>query len=854
MLKVIITGAAGQLGSCILRKYATDEEVKWVGFSREEFDINDTFLVREILDKEKPDAVVNAAAYTAVDRAEKDKSWAKTTNCYGVRNLAEACESKGVKLIHISTDYVFSGEDGGTLENPYKPSDLVNPMTVYGRTKYQGERAVLGCMSRTTHYIVRTGWIYDYEGRNFFNTMRGLASGNDGVIKIVDNQNGTPTWAGSLAEALRGLVLSDLDSGIYHYSDKGVVSWFGFASEIFFQLGLSPNHIPISSDEYPTEAKRPANSHLGGEDFAQALGIAQKHWKESLEECISEMKLWEEVLAKAAVWTKEPFDSKTRAQVQKWIDSGDRINLIESFHKDMEFGTGGMRGKFGPGTNRINRATIAQATQGLCNYLKAIKEELPSPLKVVIAYDSRLQSPDLARVTAEVLAGNSIEALIYPQLRPTPQLSFTVPHLDCAAGVVITASHNPPEYNGYKVYFKDGAQITAPHDAAIISEVRKVKSLNEVLFDGDMITELGPELDSAYREKVKGLRRSRSLAEEGSDVKLVYTGLHGTGAVSVPVLLKEFGFKHIYEVESQAVPDGNFPTVKIPNPEEPEALGMAISLAEEVGADLVMGTDPDADRVGLAVPGRDGNMVLLNGNETGALLCDYVLRNGRVNGSQYDSTDFIASTIVTTPLLIDLAIAYGVGHRETLTGFKYIGAAISEEERNYVVGGEESYGYLIGDTARDKDGVAACCVLSELAHELKQKGETMLGRLEEIHKKFGVYEEGLVSVFKEGRAGEAQIQTMMANYRSNAPREILGEEVVKVRDFSDGSQTNFPKSNVLQFITEKGSRITVRPSGTEPKIKFYVSVVHQLRSDEDYIKVRSELKKKVADLFAEFGA
>ncbi len=855
MRKVLITGAFGQLGSCILRKFASDDAFEWKGFSREQLDICYRAGIEKVLDDEMPYAVINTAAYTSVDSAEREEDLARAVNVDGARMLAEACESRGIKLIHISTDYVFSGDDGGTEDHPYLASDLANPNSAYGRTKYQGERAVLDSMSSTAHYIIRTGWLYDFEGRNFFNTMRKLSS-KETEIKLVDDQKGTPTWTGSLSVALRKLLLLDLKSGIYHYSDKGVVSWFGFASEIFSQLGLSPNFFPISSDDFPAEAERPANSHLGGAEFAELLGLEQKHWKESLDECVRELKLWEEVLAKAVVWTKEPFDSETRNQVKEWIDSNDRLNLIEAFHKDLEFGTGGMRGKCGPGTNRINKVTIAQATQGLCNYLKALDEDFPSPLKVAIAYDSRLQSPELSQITAKVLAGNSIEALIYPHLRPTPQLSFTVPYLECAAGIVITASHNPPEYNGFKVYFKDGAQITEPHDTAIIEEVRKVTSINEVLLasSDSMITELGPELDRAYSEKVKGLRRSKSLAENGSDVKLVYTGLHGTGAVSVPEALREFGFENIHVVEAQAVPDGNFPTVKSPNPEEAEALEMAINLAEKIGADLVMGTDPDADRVGIAVPGEKGKMVLLNGNETGALLCDYVLRNGRKDGSKFDSGDFIASTVVTTPLLIELASAYGVGHRETLTGFKHIGAAISVENRNYIVGGEESYGYLIGDTARDKDGVSACCVLSELAHELKQQGSSMLERLEEIHRRFGVYEEGLVSVLKEGRDGAGQIQQLMSNYRSNAPSEICGESVIEIRDFSDGSQPNFPKSNVLQFITDQGSRITVRPSGTEPKIKFYVSVKRELKEGDNYNEVRKSLKEKVAFLFTEFAA
>jgi len=849
VIKVIVTGANGQLGSCILRMFASDEEIDWKGLGKEELDITDSSKIDEILKVEAPDVVINTAAYTAVDSAESEESLAHAINVDGARKLAEGCANADVKLVHISTDYVFSGKNGGTEDEPYNSSDPVAPIGVYGRTKYAGEVAVLDAMGEVPCYVVRTGWLYDNEGRNFYRTMLRLAE--SGVVRVVGDQYGTPTWAGSLARALRALVKSELSSGVYHFSERGVVSWFGFARDIFKMHGLSPKLEEISTDQYPTDAERPAFSHLEGGAFSNALRLKQRHWTESLAECVDEMKLWTDVIDKAEIWTKEPFDSETRSLVRAWIENGNREKLIDAFYQDLEFGTGGMRGKCGPGTNRINRATIAQATQGLCNYLKT--EVGGKNMSVAIAYDSRLQSPELSRVTAEVLSGNGIEALIYSELRPTPQLSFTVKHLGCAAGIVITASHNPPEYNGYKVYYGDGAQITAPHDQGIINEVRKIKSLNEVKFSDDKITELGPELDEAYRKKVLELRRSKSLINEGSDVCIVYTGLHGTGAKSVPVALKEFGFKNVHEVASQAIPDGNFPTVKSPNPEEAEALSEAISLGQEIGADIVMGTDPDADRVGIAVPCKE-NMVLLNGNETGALLCEYVLENGTDNGTSFDENNFIASTVVTTPLIQKIAHHFNVGYRETLTGFKNIAAAIIEDDRTYVVGGEESYGYLIGHSAMDKDGVSACCVLAEMAHELKLDGSSMLKKLESIHRKYGVYQEGLVSVVKEGRDGAAQITKMMANYRNNSPTEICGEKVVEIRDFNNGSQPDFPKSNVLQFITEKGSRITVRPSGTEPKIKFYASVNHVLMEGEDYSEVRKSLKEKVGALFLEFGA
>lgn len=855
MRKVIITGAGGQLGSCLLRKFSGDEAIEVCDFRREELDILDKKGIAEVLDGEKPFAVINCAAYTAVDRAESEEDKARNVNVIGVQNLAKACEERGVMLIHISTDYVFSGEDGGTEARPYRSKDEVDPRNVYGATKAEGEKAMLETMKQAPHYVVRVGWLYDFEGANFFNTMKRLGSEEVANLRIVEDQMGTPTWTGSLAEVLKALLESNLDSGIYHYSDDGMASWKEFADEIFMLLNLTPIVTGVSTEEYPTDAQRPQNSNLEGLSFLQALGLERKFWNESLKNCVDEMKLWEEVLRKAEVWAQEPYDTETRETVQRWLDLGDREALIDAFYKDIEFGTGGIRGKCGPGTNRINAVTISQATQGLANYLKSHSEG-EGKLKVAIAYDSRIQSPALSRVVAEVLSGNDIEVLLYPALRPTPQLSFTVIDQGCDAGIVITASHNPPEYNGFKVYFRDGAQVTAPHDEAIISEVRKIESLDDVKFDlsGRNIVELGAESDEAYLDQVLSLRRSKSLSEGGSDVCLVYTALHGTGAVSVPQALKKFGFFNVHEVEAQSIPNGYFPTVKSPNPEEAEALSEAVKLAESLRAELVMGTDPDSDRVGLAVPNDKGQMVLLNGNETGALLFDYVLRNGRANGDAFDSSNFIASTVVTSPLLKKIGDGYGVGHRETLTGFKNIAAAISSEKRTYVVGGEESYGYLIGDVAMDKDGVSSCCVLAELAHELKLSGSSMLQRLEEIHRRFSVFEEGLVSVVKEGLDGAAVIEQLMVTYRNNAPSEICGEKVVEIRDFNDGSQPEFPKSDVIQFITDKGSRITVRPSGTEPKIKYYVSVQHTMNQSEDYSEIRQSLKQKVKDLFAEFGA
>ena len=861
MIKVLITGAGGQLGSCILRRFSGDAEIEWVGLIRAELDVADADDVGIVLDREKPDAVINAAAFTDVDGAEDSREESKKGNVVAARVLARGCARRGITLVHISTDYVFNGLDGGTAERPYGADDQVSPIGVYGETKAEGESEVASVMGEAgvPFFIVRTGWLYDHYGSNFFKTMLRLAENNKTSLNIVSDQKGTPTWAGSLAESLRAIVLNHdkgFKSGVVHYSDMGVVSWSGFAEELFTQIEYDVVVVGISTEGYPTKAVRPKNSHLDGEPLSEMLNIERKTWQESLGMCISEMKLHEEVMRKAEVWTEKPYDTETREKVQSWIDNSNWSELIDAFYQNIEFGTGGMRGVCGPGLNRINDAVIAQATQGLANYLNHNASDLPSPLKVAIAFDSRHKSYEFAEMAARVLAGNDIIPILYPELRPTPQLSFTVIHEKCAAGIVITASHNPPEYNGYKVYYSDGAQIVAPHDAGIIDEVRKITSLDSVSMatDSSSVVIAGSELDQAFKNKVLELRTSSSLIENGSEVCLVYTGLHGTGSVSVPPSLSAWGFTNVHEVPSQAIPDGDFPTVSSPNPEEGQALAAAISLAESLDADLVMGTDPDADRVGLAVPNPQGGFTLLNGNETAALLFDYVLNKGPESGERFSQDYFIATTVVTTPLLQKIGASYGVGVVETLTGFKHIAAAIANEDRAFIAGAEESYGYLVGDTARDKDAVTACCLLSELAHELKLRGTTMLRQLEVIHREHGVYKEGLVSVVKKGRDGAEQIVSMMKDYRSNAPTELAGEKIVSVRDFLDVEKTGLPSSNVLQFITEKGSKVTVRPSGTEPKIKYYVSVNRALPEGGSYEEFKSELEARVADLFNAFGA
>ena len=452
---------------------------------------------------------------------------------------------------------------------------------------------------------------------------------------------------------------------------------------------------------------------------------------------MSDHSLLNEVRTKAQAWTQPPHDEDTRQTVKAWLDTCDtdeeaREALIDAFYTDLSFGTGGLRGKMGPGTNRINATTIANATQGLANHLAKVHgpAQEGSPWRVAIACDSRHRSQEFAQITAEVLSANGFEAWIYPELRPTPQLSWTVRELGAVGGVVVTASHNPSIYNGYKVYAADGGQVVAPEDAQLVAEVRALASDAEVPRDTKNIRTLDSTWDDRYRAMLATFRLSPHLVANGSDLPVVYTGLHGTGALAVPAALRAFGFRNIHEVASQAIPDGAFPTVASPNPEEGPALAQAVALAQEVGASLVMGTDPDSDRVGLAVPDGEGDFVLLNGNETAALLTDHVLSKWKESG-KLDRPSFVAKTVVTTNLLVDLADHYGVEVRETLTGFKFIAEAIRKEEgvMQYVVGGEESYGYLVGDQVRDKDAVQSCCLLAELAHELDQRGERMLDRL-----------------------------------------------------------------------------------------------------------------------------
>lgn len=570
----------------------------------------------------------------------------------------------------------------------------------------------------------------------------------------------------------------------------------------------------------------------------------------------------QEVLDKAKRWTTDAFDVETRQAVQNMIDN-DQDELTESFYKDLEFGTGGLRGIMGVGTNRINIYTVGMATQGLANYLKA---SFDGEVKVAIAHDSRNNSPLFARKTAEVFAANGIKAYLFSELRPTPELSFAIRHYRCKSGVVITASHNPKEYNGYKAYWEDGGQLIAPHDKNVITEVQKIAGPQEVKWDADdsLIEVVSEEIDRAYIDGLKSLCLSPEAVAEQSDLNIVFTALHGTGGTMVPRTLKELGFTNISTVAAQDEPNGSFPTVDSPNPEEAAALKMALDQAEQVGADLVMGCDPDADRVGIAVRNLDGELQLLNGNMTGSLLVYYLVQRWKELG-KLDGNQFTAKTIVTSPIIKKISEQNNVPCYDVLTGFKYIAEIIRnlEGKMQFIGGGEESYGYLAGDLVRDKDAVLSCVLIAEMCAWAKANGKSLFELLIDIHAEFGFYLEDLISIKKEGKSGAEEIAKIMEDLRGNPPKTIAGSDVVYLRDYKLGKVTNFgdgstsetglPGSNVLQFETAEGTIVTARPSGTEPKIKFYFSVNGELKDKSNYNQVKSQLQDKIKTIQSELG-
>ena len=570
-----------------------------------------------------------------------------------------------------------------------------------------------------------------------------------------------------------------------------------------------------------------------------------------------------EIIERAKVWLSDKYDAETRSQVQELIDNNPE-ELLESFYKNLEFGTGGLRGIMGIGTNRMNTYTVAMATQGFANYIKLMFPNIEQP-QIAIAYDCRNNSQEFAKTAAEVMSANGIKVFIFNSLRPTPELSFAIRELKCQAGIVITASHNPKEYNGYKAYWEDGGQLVSPHDKNVIGEVEKITDFSMVNFNAnnDLIEYLDEKFDEIYIDKILGLSLSPKSIENKQDLVFVYTPIHGTGGQIIPKLFSKAGFKNVHCVEEQMIVDGNFPTVVSPNPEEKAALTLAIEKAKKVNADVVLATDPDADRVGIAVKDENGEFVLLNGNQTAALLTYYLLTRwnelGKLSGKEY-----IVKTIVTTELLFDMANKYNVEKFDVLTGFKFIADKIlNNPEMTFIGGGEESYGFLIGDFVRDKDANSACFMIAEIAAWAAEQNKTLYQILKEIYKEFGFYKEGLLSLTKKGISGSEEIKNMMYRFRNDAPKEILGSKIVEIKDYktsickdvASGIETtiNLPKSDVLQFFTEDGTKISIRPSGTEPKIKFYFGIKAKLNNIADFEVVNSELNNKINALIKLFS-
>ena len=576
------------------------------------------------------------------------------------------------------------------------------------------------------------------------------------------------------------------------------------------------------------------------------------------------MKVEKNIIDRAQSWLQGNYDNETKEQVAHLIEK-DPASLIDAFYKDLEFGTGGLRGIMGVGTNRMNKYTVGMATQGLANYLK--KEFAgKNQIKAAIAYDNRNNSTFFAQVSANVLSANGIKVFLFDKLRPTPELSFAIRHLNCQTGIVITASHNPKEYNGYKVYWEDGAQLIEPHDNNVIKEVRNIQSVDEVKFDrnDELIEQVGEKIDIEYLKKVQGLSLSPDIIAKQSDLKIVYTPIHGTGVLLIPQALKSFGFTNIFNVPEQNIVSGDFPTVKSPNPEEPAALKMAIKKAEEVDAELVMATDPDADRVGIAVRDLHNKFILLDGNQTAALLIYYLLTKWK-NSKKFRGNEYIVKTIVTSELLKKIALSYQVEIFDVLTGFKYIADLINrlEGEKTFIGGGEESYGYLVGDFVRDKDAVISCCMVAEIAAWAKDQGKSLYTLLIEIYLKYGFYKESLISVVRKGKSGAEEIQRMMEGYRYNPLLVINNSPVILIKDFLLQKEKNLkersenpielPTSNVIQFYLENGSKITVRPSGTEPKIKFYFSVKDELKRKEDFENKNALLDHEIIKIIESLG-
>ncbi|MES2427709.1 MAG: phospho-sugar mutase [Bacteroidota bacterium] len=570
------------------------------------------------------------------------------------------------------------------------------------------------------------------------------------------------------------------------------------------------------------------------------------------------------VLKKANSWLEGNYDADTKATIQQLIDTKAYTELTDSFYRDLEFGTGGIRGIMGPGSNRINKYTIGSATQGLANFLK--KTYPNEKVSVAIAHDSRNNSDVLANITADVFSANGIHVYFFSALRPTPELSFAVRKLGCKSGVMLTASHNPKEYNGYKAYGADGGQFVAPYDKGVMGEVAAITSIDEVKFNriATNVEAIDTEIDEDYLTKITALSVSPDAIKRQKDLKIVFSPIHGTGITLVPQALKRFGFENVIIVEEQATPDGNFPTVVYPNPEEKEALTLALKKAAEIDADLVLATDPDADRVGIAVKNTDNEFILFNGNQTGSMLINYLLtaweEKGKLTGKEY-----IVKTIVTSNLIEAIATAKKVKFYNTLTGFKYIGELMTQFEgkQTFIGGGEESYGYLVGELVRDKDAVVSSAFIAEMTAYYKDKGSSLFEALVDTYVQYGFYKEKLISITKKGKTGAEEIKAMMETFRTNPPATLGGSKVTLVKDYELQKETNLltntvtsielPTSDVLQFVTEDGCIISARPSGTEPKIKFYCSVNTKLASKEAYKVTDKELDAKIDAIMKDLG-
>ena len=567
--------------------------------------------------------------------------------------------------------------------------------------------------------------------------------------------------------------------------------------------------------------------------------------------------LIQQVTAKAEAWLSPAYDAETQAEVKRMLENPDKTELIECFYKDLEFGTGGLRGIMGSGSNRMNIYTVGAATQGMANYLNKNFANLDQ-ISVVVGHDCRNNSRKFAEISADIFSANGIKVYLFDDLRPTPEVSFAIRELGCQAGVNITASHNPREYNGYKAYWDDGAQVLAPHDTGIIDEVNKV-TVDGIKFQGnkELIQIIGEDVDKVYLEKVHGISIDPEVIKRQKDLSIVYTPLHGAGRTLIPRSLKEWGFENVHTVPEQMVKDGNFPTVVSPNPENAEALTLAIKMAKEINADIVMASDPDADRVGMACKDDKGEWVLINGNQTALLFLYYIIKN-RIATGKMQPNDFVVKTIVTTEMIKAIADKNKVEMRDCYTGFKWIAREIrlSEGKQQYIGGGEESYGFLAEDFVRDKDAVSACSLLAEICAWAKDQGKTLYDVLMDIYVEYGFSKETTVNVVKPGKSGADEIKAMMEGFRANSPKEIGGSKVVLVKDYKslkamdgDGkvSDIDMPEtSNVLQFFTADGTKISVRPSGTEPKIKFYIEVKGEMGCAKCYANANAEAEKKIA--------